>query len=80
MALHYRVERWQEPPKSTNIRKGEGSEISKAISSTRCVWRIFTLEEAISVLEIYFNNFIKKNKTYYFPQSTHSVIGVNVVE
>lgn len=67
-------------PKSTNIRKGDGSEISKAISSTWCVWRSFTLKEAISVLAIYFNNFIKKNKIYYFPQPTHSVIGVSVVE
>lgn len=65
---------------STSMRNGDGSEIFKALSSTQCVWQFFALEEAISDLAIYFYNFIKKSKIYYFPRSTHSVIGVSVIQ
>lgn len=61
-------------PQSTNITKGDGSEISKDISGTQCVWRIFTLEEAISVLAIYFN-FIKKNRSIISPSLHTQLLG-----
>lgn len=52
--------------KGTSVRKGDGSDISKALSSTQWVWRFFSLEDATNDLEIYFYDFIKKNKIYYF--------------